>query len=288
MKKKLFGTLLPVSALAALMIGSLTACNGNSDEEKAKEVAIQLARSVAAGDTTQLGTLYPDVAKIDSLIVPDTTDIQVTTADDKQSFNVSFGPSVTINVNKQGEDKYVIKESKGLLALDAETKELASKTAWTDSTLNDVQNTERIKDKGFIGYLSGIAQKSLTSKVTVKGEKRDNYPMMVNEGKPLYVTVTNNSDAAISGSSYKVNIKYAYYGRFDDFTEHKVVAGKDIPAHGSVKLKYPSSDVGYDYQEEVTGTIVWGTASGMSMKELSTLQYTGKEYNEYQKQYKAK
>ena len=288
MKKKLFGTLLPVSALAALMIGSLTACNGNSDEEKAKEVAIQLARLVAAGDTTQLGTLYPDVAKIDSLIVPDTTDIQVTTADDKQSFNVSFGPSVTINVNKQSEDKYVIKESKGLLALDAETKELASKTAWTDSTLNDVQNTERIKDKGFIGYLSGIAQKSLTSKVTVKGEKRDNYPMMVNEGKPLYVTVTNNSDAAISGSSYKVNIKYAYYGRFDDFTEHKVVAGKDIPAHGSVKLKYPSSDVGYDYQEEVTGTIVWGTASGMSMKELSTLQYTGKEYNEYQKQSKAK
>lgn len=276
------------AGVAAMLCVALAGCGDNGDQA-AKDFALQLAKTIQTGDSTRLVALYPAASSIDSLVVPDTTQLNVTRTD--SGVNVSFGSSAVLELTQDKEGNYSVRSSRGLLAIPAAYKAYADRTGWVDSTLTDVQNAARLKDEAFPAEMLTLMQKSLDSKLTVKGGKKEDYTLL-GFNFPVSITVTNNTDEQISGSTYSIRTSMYIVGRFmmegqsypDDETQVRILPGKDIAPHGSVTLTTSvEPNVMYGHGLEITtqGTVVWNVPAETQQQMLATYPFTGKEYAAY-------
>lgn len=263
-----------------------------SKEKEAQEFAMKVVRTINSGEKMRVVMMYPDSKSIDSLAVPDTSNVTVAADNDGKTFAVAFGSTASMQLKFGGDGNFTVTESRGLLGIPAEYKGFAYQTGWVDSTLTDVKNAERLKDTAFPAAIDDIVKKGLSDKVTVKGGTSDLPPSAMNATGKL--TVSNNSDETVHAGDYKVNAVLDITGYFnmegqsisDKETQRKKLDGKEIPPHGSVTftMTTPFNVMnGAGGNTKSSGTIAWNLSEDKVKQMMASYKFTGKEYAEYLK-----
>lgn len=276
--------------LTVLFVGLLfVSCEKNKD---VKQFALDFAEKVSKNQVDLVRALYPDAAKCDSFALAFNADsIQVTETETPRTFKVTIS-GADFTVKKAEDGKMTVTESHGLLAYPDSIMVFAKKTGWLDTNLNDKQNAERLSDDNFISWNVGNAVKEMKAKMKIEkkdlayGEELQSYARGFDYRCTHTVVVANNNDFDIPGEEYylsvitlptcDVSIQKEYYQK-----NTKRIAGKPIPAHGTVSLSW--KDVHFDGTWSYEDDIILNYAPSFN-KVIEKMKFTGNEYEEYPKQ----
>ena len=258
-------------ALSAIL---LTACSKDTTEA-VRQFAADFAIKVSKNQKDSLLSVWPDVAKADSLVlsfVEDSIKIEPNAKGD--SILIRYTPDVWVRVLKDANDSIRIVSSKGLFAYPAEQMEFAQRTGQYDHKLTDLENAVRMADEGFKPYLIKKHMKDAAKKLKVVGKPT----LISSKGEFSYeiinvfgVTVQSTSDQPISGADYKVYFKGDYRGQPWNWN----VKGIDVAPNSSVTITTEVTMWNYPERAYVNTTLSEEAHFNKYFKP------TGNEYDEY-------
>ena len=265
--------------LALLPFLMLCACGEkkSTPEEDARNYGKYFVEKLKTNQLDSLKASYPAIMEAES-IVPFESDTIIVTETSPGQFDLTLAEGVMLKVNRSEDGNFTVTESKGLFSFPSDKVELAKKTGMWDENLSDAQLNERMKDEEFFNHMNKKTRVSTKNILSVSqphySENFDSWTGYV-EG---YQIITNNSDFDISGKDYSI-IKHVNKEpnshSMDSYSKNITEPGKDIPAHGSVKIEIAMSFT--------TGAEVKGVKWNVSAEELSNrlVKFTGTEYQDY-------
>lgn len=270
--------LLGMSLAVAVAIIFFSCGKKTSPEDEVRNYALFFVDKIEAGQLDSISISYPDIEKADSLVTLKVDSISVVEINPGQ-FDLILEDDVILKVNRSDDGNITVLESKGLFAYPAEKINVAKKTGLWDDSLNDVQQLERMKDQGFDEYLAKLT-KDKTNKILSFGEIVWNNGAF---GQSDYGTIliTNLTDTDIKGSQYNMVISQNWVDRstLESQTEYQTLPGKDVPAHGTTKIRV-------DGEGGMNGGWIEPYAHKLNLKmseeeKAKLASFSGNEYQEY-------
>ena len=246
-------------------------------EEDVRSYGKYFVEKLNANQLDSLKASYPDIAKADSLVPVKSDTIMVVETAPGQ-YDMTLAEGISLKVTRSDDGNISVTESKGLFAFPTDKVDIAKKTGMWDDNLSDAQLNERMNDVDFFKH---IDNKTRVSTKNILSVSKPHYGEIIGEDSGYtegYQTITNNSDLDISGKDYSI-IKHVYkmadWRGDDEYDKNITEKGKDIPAHGSIKIEI---GITYTSSAEVKG-VKWN----VSDKELSNrlVKFTGNEYQDY-------
>lgn len=253
---------------------SLLSCgNKKSTEDKVRNYARFFMTKVNNNEIDSLKETYPDISEAISLAEIEGNTIDVVETSTPGEFDIIFANGVSLRVVRYDDGEINVIESHGLFKFQPDRVELAMKTGLWDDKLNDVKLAKRMNDRDFFEYLREQVKKKTSKILTYSKFDYDKD----------YQYIINNSDEPVSGSDYKINyIEEGTYwyddgwgGGYEPWSDRSSQSGKDIPAHGKVKV-----DCWVDAESSYYVTGVKWTISQEEI-EQKYASFTGNEYQEY-------
>ena len=269
-----------------LIVGAtmIVSCAENK-QELVKKFATDLAMKVSKNQKDSLLSMWPDVAKADSLTLAFHADsISVEETETPGTFKVKLGPNKELTVLRTDDGKMSVGETHGLFAWPEEKLEFAKKTGWVEPGMNDVQMAERFTDKDFEKSLIENFEKDFLKRLSIE-HKVPNSNFDADERESIYV-VKNNSASTINGSDYEISIPFfKEMFMFDPSPKrwNETRKGKTISPNGSVTYVEKIVTERGDFSR--TGPMFNGHTIVLKLKgkALFNKYYsaTGNEYKEY-------
>lgn len=217
----------------------MTGCN-DSDKDKVISFAQNFADHVKANNRDSINFYYPGAEFAESFdLVYNPDSLTVTKTGKDGEFQVKYKTGVCMIVNLDPKGAIKIKESNGIFKYSDNKLRFAREVGGLKEGLNDeelskvMMNVENLSTELYNDYVkerkNGI--KNLGFTIT----KDIEYMMDLGEG---YHTLKNCTDQMIGGEEYEITWKNRYMGMGGDLTERKIeIGGKDIPAHGSIRIE---------------------------------------------------
>lgn len=263
-----------------LALGILVSCGDNANkslpEDTVREYGKYFVEKLAANQLDSLKATFPDIINADSLISLQ-SDTVIVSESSPGIFEVILNPDVSLTVSLSEDGDIRVTDSYGLYKFDAEKMDLAKKTGMWNQSISDVKLNERLKDEGFINYLSKNRSVKNSDIISI-GKMQDHSPDV--EGyETLKQPLTNLTDQPIDGGDYDLVVKYYFPAdpfRGVEFSEgKKLIEGINIPARDKA---YFEGEIRAGQEYRVVD-IEWK----LSPEELQEkfAPYTGSEYQEY-------
>lgn len=272
MKKILFGMLASVVLL-------LTACSGDS---KVRQFVTDFAQAVSTDDRATIEKMYPDAALAEALSVEVNDDSMQVEKTDDGTYTVSLGGGKDLIVAKGDDGTYNIKSSHGLFVIPADKEALAKTTGWYDPSLTDAENSVRLGDSLFVGFLTEKAAAQLQEMITVTKNNADvdNFYKRA----ACTVVVSNATDQELPGDAYSVKSDVYVsdgdlWGNVSTWLElTKQLTGKPIPAGGNVEYTFTSDAPGRAPTVNIKCAVTLNPTPDFV---VAAYKGTGTEYQEY-------
>lgn len=290
--------------LLAIALVLVTSCNN----DPVKNFVTEFTTAYATGDSIRIIQLYPDsktftMAKASS----ESFDVNVEpVAGNEEAFKATLNGSIELTIKKSGES-YVIESSRGLLQLPEDMK-FTKGTGQYKAELTDMENAQRLADKGFLKWVLDDVVKEIDKKVIVVNSS-DNIisrhaidwfdeghtePLVEKYTSEIKVTVQNDLDTDIKADAYSI-VSSVYISAFvgnafgAKCAKTTNVPTKTIAAHSSIVLTYTFSGEG----DEVEGLGWIDHVKSVLSFNLQNLDISalyaphGGEYDEYLKNHSA-
>ena len=265
------------------------------DDDDIKEFVEQFTVAVANNDSHTILSMYPDANLADSLALQyDPEYVVIEKVGDH--WKVSMGDEWKMMVVECviGNMLY-IKESSGVFAYPDSIVTLAKSTGWIDTTLNDVQNAERLSDTAFVSWLEDERQNKvqITKSISVEGPNQYNDPIVYGQrgigDTYCTVVISNPTSHVIDGDAYVIYAKetcdYIESGNitYEYDSSYKTLTGKLIPARGTAIYTWKGMGwfySGFGYMQDFR--VQCKIELSPQLKQLGIEIYpTGKEYEDY-------
>ncbi len=295
-KSRLVPAVIGLVVLAVVGGGALLYYFLNNPIDKVKTFAIDFAAKVTQNQVASVHELYPQSEICESFVSlrlnPD--NIQVTETSVPNHYLVCCGDGVDFKVSKADDGTMSVTESHGLFAFPDADMDLAKQTGQWKASLTDVENAQRMANRGFADYLKMKSKDDILSKVKIVkntksfGECLGAYDVGAHYWKHWRTThtviVENKTNKDFPAEAYSLKIPDC-----DDDVEIDLynknatkVDGKLIPPHGSVTIMWTDvhSDGTRNYDDIVT-------LDFNPNKFPNVINATGYEFDEYIGQLKA-
>lgn len=285
--------------VAAIVGGGYWWYSKYDDEQKVLQFVERFAKAVEAGDKQTIFQLYPKADKTKSLNISYHKDsVEVIRSKGNDTIEVQLNSLQSIRLVRDDKKQMHIRSSKGLFVFPKEEMLLAMQTGWINTSLDDVEKAERLKDKQFIPWLEKKAVTVMKSKVKVakstveRGENVGNFGSTSADVYNYEVVLENMNNCDIAADAYIVSVVVKGY----DFTwwadegEKKEaysescnsLTGKLIPKKGTVNFSWVSEEYGGAHggrvPEELNCEVIFEPTKADA---VAAYEPTGKEYLEY-------
>lgn len=295
-RKWLYGI---IALLVALIAGGgYWWYNQSGEEREVKEFVSKFAKAVSTKDKMIIAQMYPDASKIDALGISYHADsVVVDHSEGNDTITVNMSASQSLRLMKNDSRNLFVVSSKGLFLCPADKAEIARKTGWLNPKLDDVANTERLKDNGFMPWLNKKAVEVMKANVKVvksslrMGEELSSMGTTEERAVNYSVVVENKNNCDIAGNAYivKVEEKGFYFTWWPDeetkepYTEPcNRLTGKAIPSNGTVTYSWVGSCVGGVHSGNRPQKLVSKVILNISEQEaIAAYEPNGTEYEEY-------
>lgn len=296
-RKWLYGVI--VLLLAVIGGGAYWWYSQTEEEREVKDFVERFAKAVELGDNNLLHQLYPNAENAESLHVTYHKDsVAITHMDGNDTIDVKLSHLQSLRlVNDVATKNMYIVSSKGIFTFPKEDVEFAMKTGWLNPKLDDVANTERLKDNGFMPWLNKKAVEVMKANVKVvksslrMGEELSSMGTTEERAVNYSVVVENKNNCDIAGNAYivKVEEKGFYFTWWPDeetkepYTEPcNLLTGKAIPSNGTVTYSWVGSCVGGVHSGNRPQKLVSKVILNISEQEaIAAYEPNGTEYEEY-------
>lgn len=226
---------LMVACILMLMFGN--SCDKN--QKTAKIFAEKFVDYAVNESMDSINAVYPDAELADKIEIdyyPDSLSVKKTDKDGEYLITYNSNEQLLISLD---DDKINVIESKGIFKYSPEKVKFAEKVGALKKGLNDAAIARRmiqvdnLSTDLFNEYVKNRknAVKNLGFTVTYEPQ----YGMDTGTG---YYTLKNTTDQPIGGDEYEITYSgWEYYmGMPDERVWTEIVQGKDIPAHGTLRL----------------------------------------------------
>lgn len=298
-KRGKVGIVFGIALLLLILILGGYWCYSRSDDQEIHQFVERFAKAVESGDKQTICQLYPKADKTKSLNISYQKDsVEVTRSKGNDTIEVQLNSLQSIRLFRGNKKQMYIASSKGLFAFPKEEMLLAMQTGWINTSLDDVEKAERLKDKQFIPWLEKKAVTVMKSKVKVakstveRGENVGNFGSTSADVYNYEVVLENMNNCDIAADAYIVSVVVKGY----DFTwwadegEKKEpysdscnsLTGKIIPKKGTVIFSWVSEEYGGAHggrvPEELNCEVIFEPTK---VDAVAAYEPTGKEYLEY-------
>lgn len=263
--------------LATACVATLLLCSCDGKKKEVETFATNFARNVEDGDIEALKSVYPQIEEADSIALEFNPDsLKVDKTDKENVYSIYYGNGVSATVSMKDDGSMEVTETKGIFAYPDAKEEFAKNIGALKGDLTDSDKAKRMTLVDFIAedIYHNYSEKRKHAIVNKGATITKDIMFMMDAGSGYY-TLMNTTDEPIKGDEYTITWEDIYLAAMVDETNHRVETGKDIPAHGTVKIPFQFS--GHS-QSSITK---------ITMKELSNEEFMktytpkGNEYKEY-------
>lgn len=268
------------------------------EEREVKDFVERFAKAVETGDKMIIAQMYPDASKIDALGISYHADsVVVDHSEGNDTITVIMSASQSLRLMKNDSRNLFVVSSKGLFFCPADKAEIARKTGWLNPKLDDLANTERLKDNGFMPWLNKKAVEVMKANVKVvksslrMGEELLSMGTTEERAVNYSVVVENKNNCDIAGNAYIVNVEekgFDFTWWPDEETKEPYtepcnrLTGKAIPSNGTVTYSWVGSCVGGVHSGRAPQKLVSKVILNISEQEaMEAFKPNGTEYEEY-------
>ncbi len=264
---------LMICVLAAVAAG----CSNSGNKQQ--EFADKVASYVKGNQVDSLKMVYPE-ADFDSIaFAQEFETIEITPVEGSENVSAQFGEVASIEFKENEDGTMTIVKSEGIAVFPEDKASIARQTGMLKAGMTDVEKAKLLKDEEYFNWLAKKSSADLNNIITVKGSKVK-YGTCYGEdymALSMPVTLTNTTNADISGSDYSIGYTMVYANCSDGSVPDSYVAkkekGVDLKAGESktVTLKNKGANM-------KNPKIKWN----IPQEELSKFaSYNGNEYSEY-------
>lgn len=226
-----------VGACALFILLSTSCDNG---KKSVKEFAEKFAGYAKEDQRDSILAVYPGAELADVIEVKFNPDsLSVDKAEKEGEYKVIYGSKATMLVALDKDGKVKVLESQGIFKYSPAKMKFAKKIGALKKVSNDEELSKRmIQVDNLSTELFNEYVKSRKNAIKNLGFTVTHEPEFgLDEGKGYY-TLRNTTDQPIGGDEYEITYKgwELYAGMEDEKTWTDIVPGKDIPAHGSIRL----------------------------------------------------
>lgn len=271
MRKLLFG-------ITCSLIFLITACGGDK-QQKVHSFVETFAGYVNAGQLDSIKVMYPE-ANFDSIVPLSTDSVKINETDGIT--RVDFGSGKWIEIQEGEDGNITIVNSKGIAAFPEDKMQLAVNTGMLNLEDTDVRTQELLNDTEYFAWLEKNFDHGDYVIQIKPGKYKNIWKPNWGEGSKgsITVTLTNLSDAPISGSDYFITYKTNESNGYTDdsrrnYTKNNKRKGIDLNPKESGTINLSEWETYKFYNFEIK------PAEGKEQVLKYQFKPTGKEYQEY-------
>lgn len=273
-------------------------CLSGEDREVLRFVE-QFAKAIETSDRKNICLFYPKADQAEAFDFKYHKDsVVVIHLKDNDTIDVKLSSTQSVRIVKDVNNQMQIVSSKGLFSCPTDQLGFALKTGWINSSLDDTEYAERLKENEFVPWIEKKAIADMKSKVKVvqctvkRGENVGNFGSTSADVYNYEVILENMNNCDIAGDAYIVSVIVKGYDftwwadegeTKEPFSEScNSLTGKLIPKKGTVTYSWESEEYGGAHGGRVPEGLDCNVIFEPNKEDaISAYESTGKEYSEY-------